>query len=88
MAKKLWMVIEDALTKASEKGYTVTRVFGIVSKYKELAKLPKEAKINDIIASLNDYLDKHNIVCFSSRKGIYFAYKDKYKPAQNVDIEL
>ena len=87
-AKKLWQVIDESLAKAKTKGYTVTRVFGIIKKYQKLANL-ESADLKTTIKSLNGYLDKHNIICFVTRKGVYFTDKGKYTPAQSVtDIEL
>jgi len=89
-SKKLWQVIDEALAKASAKGYSVTKVFGAVSTFQKLKGIDnKKTSLDETIDALNVYLKEHNLVCFVTRKGVYFAHLDKYTPAQSVQqIEL
>jgi len=88
-AKKLYQVIDEHLSQAKSKGYNVTKVFGIVSKYKTLAKLSDKMSINEVIEHLNGYLSKYNLIAFTTRKGVFFAKASEYKPVESQqDITL
>ena len=86
-SKKLWAVLEEQLAKSEQKGFKMSKLFGIVKQYQALAKLEK-ASLQDTIDSLNDYLKPHKLVVFTTRKGVFVTREGNYSPSVTVNVEL